>query len=69
MSLLNTTGPHPEEPAKRASRRMAASTGASWFETPLARLLTMRVCYFVRRAFATSSAVTSGAALPQALRI
>ena len=37
--------PHPEETAKRSSRRMAAGEiGASWFETPLTRLLTsMRV--------------------------
>ena len=34
--------PHPEEPAKRASRRMQATDGASWFETRFA-LLTMRV--------------------------
>jgi hypothetical protein len=36
--------PHPEELAKQASRRMAAdAVGPAWFETALARLLTMRV--------------------------
>jgi hypothetical protein len=36
--------PHPEEPAKRASRRMLARTaGGAWFETRgCAALLTMR---------------------------
>src|SRR5579871_4590833 len=37
-----TPSPHPEELAKQASRRMKAARGASWFETALARLLTMR---------------------------
>src|ERR1700712_1866791 len=37
-------GPHPEETAKRSSRRMAAGEiGATWFETALTRLLTMRI--------------------------
>src|SRR3982074_1354044 len=42
-------GPHPEKTAKRSSRRMAAGgTGASWFETALMRLLTMRVRSLLR---------------------
>jgi len=36
-------GPHAEERAEHASRRMAAGAiRASWFETALSRLLTMR---------------------------
>jgi hypothetical protein len=41
---------------------------ASWFETALARLLTMRVAYGFR-ALATWPAVTSGAVLPKELRM
>jgi len=54
--------------AHRASRRVAMDDdGASWFETTLSRLLTMRGrAYF--RALATSAGVTADAALPQALR-
>ncbi len=70
MSFLNTTGPHPEEPAKRASRRMAASTPASHRLRDAAcaaphheglLLRTPRLRHLVRR--------HQGAALPQALRI
>jgi hypothetical protein len=45
--LLFTTGrsPHPEEPQSGVSKDAAREidTGASWFETALARLLTMRI--------------------------
>jgi hypothetical protein len=37
--------PHPEETAERSSRRMNGTSRASWFETALARLLTMRVAF------------------------
>ena len=47
----------------------AGAIGASWFETALARLLTMRVGSYFFRAFATCSAVTIGAALPKELRM
>ena len=47
-----------------------AKQAASWFEPALACLLTMRVrSYCALRAFATCSAVTKGAALPQELRM
>ena len=49
---------------------MAASEiGASWFETALARLLTMRDDDYCFLAFATWSAVTIGAELPKELRM
>ena len=41
------TGPHPEELAKQASRRMATA-GLSWFETREDALLTMRISQYRR---------------------
>ena len=46
----------------------AGEAGASWFETRFA-LLTMRVGSYLFLAFATCSAVTTGAELPKELRM
>ena len=76
LTASSPSNPHPEEPAKRASRRMKARLAqqrATWFETALTRLLTMRT-YAVnypsnasaeaRPARATSFSSGAGNALP-----
>jgi hypothetical protein len=42
ITKSSDVSPHPEERVFRASRRMKATDRATWFETLLARLLTMR---------------------------
>src|SRR5262249_41084345 len=59
--LVSGPSPHPEEPPTgpallgrpddklRGVSKDEATDGASWFETALTRLLTMRVCLALRR--------------------